>query len=327
MKKVLVLALALVLALGCMAAFAEEKTDWIWPASMEELFVGYSQADLASTWRTVESDNMQEVADALGVKLSIVNAEGDTGRQISDVESLVAQGCNVIVITPLDADAIQPALEYCAERQIPVICKSRGCNGVVGKDYVTFVGSDFVNEGELAGTWIKNAAEAKGLEQVRLIEVQGVIGGTDVRDRSAGFHNVVDAAGYETIAQQSANWSRTEAQEVVANVIQATGGAFEAVYCQNDEMALGATLALQNAGMVIGEDVFLVGVDGMYEAFDAIKEGTLCATVTCSPKSAEFVFDVIKAGMNGEEIDGFVQVTDYLVDATNVEEYYDKCGF
>ena len=104
-----------------------------WP-SKEDLFVGYSQADLASTWRTVESDDMQAVADERGYKIAITNAEGDTERQISDVESLLAQGCNVMVITAIDADAIQPALDACKEKGVPVIMKSRGSNGTPAED-------------------------------------------------------------------------------------------------------------------------------------------------------------------------------------------------
>ena len=114
-----------------------EATEWKWP-SKDELYVGYSQADLASPWRTVESEDMQRAADERGYKITIVNAEGDTEQQLSDVESLLAQGCNVIVITAVDGDAIQPALDKCKEKGVPVIMKARGSNGTPGIDYVTF---------------------------------------------------------------------------------------------------------------------------------------------------------------------------------------------
>ena len=169
MKKTFVGILVLVLILSSVSVLAEKKTEWNWP---DKRVVCRFSADLASTWRTIESEDMQAVAEARNVRLAITNAEGDTGRQISDVESLVAQGCNVIVIVALDADAVQPALDYCRDRGIPVIMKSRGSNGVPGVDYVTFVASDFVKEGELAATWIVNAAEKKGIEKIRCIEIQ-----------------------------------------------------------------------------------------------------------------------------------------------------------
>ena len=325
MRKLVSVILMVTLALSFTAAFAEQ-TNWVWPAT-EELFVGFSQADLASTWRTIESEDMKAEAEKRGYKFAMTNAEGDTGRQISDVESLLTQGCNVMVIVAIDADAIQPALDACVAKGVPVIMKARGSNGTPGIDYITAIMSDFVWEGQEAAKWIANAAKEKGIEKIRTIEIQGVIGGTDVRDRSNGFHEIADAEGnFEFIAQQSANWSRSEAQEVMQNIIQSTGGAFEAVYCHNDEMALGASLALQAAGLVVNKDVFLVGVDGMYEAFDAIKAGTLSASVTCTPKYAHTVFDTIENGIAGKEIPAAIAVNDVVVDAVTVEQHY-NLGF
>lgn len=302
-------------------------TEWVWPASTDELHVGYSQADLASTWRTVESEDMQAVADERGYDITIVNAEGDTEQQISDVESLLAQGCNVIVITAIDGDAIQPALDKCKESGVPVIMKARGSNGEPGVDYTTYYSSDFVAEGKFAGEWAYETCTAKGLETIKVAEIQGILGGTDVRDRSAGFHDVAEEKGnFEFVVQQTANFSRTEAQEVAANVLQSTGGDIDVFYCHNDEMALGVSLACQSAGLKINEDVYIIGVDGMYETFDAIKEGTVSATVTCNPRFADMVFDGIEAGIAGETLETFYVVQDVAVDASNVEENY-ELGF
>jgi ABC-type sugar transport system substrate-binding protein len=327
MKKTLCVILGILLiVMGTITVFGADNTKWIWPAK-SKLFVGFSQADLASTWRTVESKDMQAEAKKRGYKIAVTNAKGDTEQQISDVESLLAQGCNVMVIVAIDADAIQPALDACKAKGVPVIMKARGSNGTPGIDFVTSIMSDFVWEGEQAGKWIANAARAKGLKTVRVVEIQGVIGGTDVRDRGQGFQNAADEAGnFQFIARQSANWSRSQAQEVTRNIIQSTGGKIDAIYCQNDEMALGASLALRSAGLKVNKDVFLVGVDGMYEAFDAIKAGNLSASVTCTPKYANLVFDTIEAGIAGKAIAPKIAVRDALVDAKNLKKYY-NLGF
>ncbi|MEY2616008.1 MAG: galactofuranose transport system substrate-binding protein [Verrucomicrobiota bacterium] len=303
------------------AAFAAGP---VWPAR-EKVFVGFSQADLKSTWRSVENDDMKAEAAKRGFKFAMTNAEGDTAKQISDIESLLAQGVNVLVIVPIDAEAIKPALEEAKDKGVPVILKARGANGVAGVDYVTGIMSDFVWEGNQAGKWISAAAKKKGLQKVRVIEIQGVIGGTDVRDRGQGFQNAADEAGnFEFVATQSADWSRSKAQELVQNLIQSKGkDGFDAIYAQNDEMALGAGLALQQAGLTVNKDVFLVGVDGMKEAFDAIKSGKFSASVTCTPKFAGQVFDAIEAGIAGKPIPGSIAVHDALVDQTNVEAVYD----
>ncbi len=321
MRRLLGLFAVLSFAIMSTAAFA---ADLVWP-SRDQLFVGFSQADLKSTWRSVESDDMTAEAAKRGYKFAITNAEGDTGKQLSDIESLVAQGVNVLVIVPIDADAIMPALQKAKEKGIPVILKARGANGKPGVDYVTGIMSDFVWEGNQAGKWITEAAKQKGLDKIRVIEIQGVIGGTDVRDRGQGFQNAADEAGnFEFVATQSADWSRSKAQELVQNLIQSKGkNGFDAVYAQNDEMALGASLALRAAGLTINKDVFLVGVDGMKEAFDAIKADTLSASVTCTPKYAGQIFDTIEAGIDGKEIAGSIAVHDALVDKTNVDKFYD----
>ena len=321
----LLTASVITMAMGVGFHAEEEKTDWNWP-SKEELNIGYAQADLSSTWRTVENEDLQAACDAEGIPLTIVNAEGDTSQQLTDVESLINQGCNVIIITAIDADAIQPALDQCRDKKIPVMLKSRGSNGVPGVDYVFFMASDFVFEGESAANWIEAVAEEKGIEELNVAEIQGVIGGTDVRDRSEGFHKVADEAGnVNFIAQQSANWSRTEAQELAANIIQ-SNPEVNVFYCHNDEMALGVSLACQSAGLTINEDVYVLGVDGMKESLDAIKDGAQSCSITCTPKfGAEFVQHILE-GCAGEELETYYKVDDKTVDIENVDDFY-ELGF
>ncbi len=303
-----------------------DPSNWNWPAANEEIYVGFSQADLASTWRTVESDHMQQIADERGYKISITNAEGDTEQQISDVESLIAQGCNVMVIVPIDADAIQPALDACNDKGIPVIIKARGANAEAGVDYVTAVMSDFVWQGYNAGQWVETQLKDTK-DVINVVEIQGVIGGTDVRDRSQGFHNAADEYGnMEFIAQQSANWSRSEAQEVAQNILQSQGDKVDVIFCHNDEMALGASLAVQAAGYEINKDIYICGIDGMKEALDAVRNDTLSVSVTCTPKYADTVFDTIEKCIAGEMVPASIAVNDAVVDKTNVDEYY-ELGF
>ncbi len=300
-----------------------EMTDWNWP-TMENLKIGFCEADLSSTFRTVETKFQEDAAAKRGYDMITVNSEGDTERQISDIESLIAQGCNVIIVVPIDADAIQPALDLCREKKIPVIIKNRGCNATPGVDYVTYIASDFWRQGNLCAEWAEEKCKEKGIDNIKVAEIQGVIGGSDVRDRSGGFHEVADKYGnFEFVAQQSANWSRSEAQEIAANILQSTGGDVDVFYCHNDEMALGVQVAIEMAGLKVNEDVYLIGVDGMIEAFDAIKSGEMSCTVTNTPNTADLNFDIMEKGINGEAIDTYVPVEDVLIDADNVDDNYD----
>ena len=223
---------------------------------------------------------------------------------------------------------MQPALDLCREKRVPVIIKNRGCNGIPGVDYVTHIASDFVYEGQLCAEWVYKKCTEKGLDTIKVAEIQGVIGGTDVRDRSGGFHEVADKYGnFEFVAQQSANWSRSEAQEVASNILQSSGGDVDVFFCHNDEMALGVYTAIKMAGLKVNEDVYLVGIDGMYEALDAIKNGEMSCTVTCTPKTGNLNFDVIEAAIAGEVPETYIRVEDVLIDIDNVEENYDTLGF
>ena len=132
-----------------------------------------------------------------------------------------------------------------------------------------------------------------------------------MRDRGQGFQNAADEAGnFEFVATQSADWSRSKAQELVQNLIQSKGkDGFDAIYAQNDEMALGAGLALQQAGLTVNKDVFLVGVDGMKEAFDAIKSGKFSASVTCTPKFAGRFSTRLKQELLGSQFPGRLPYT------------------
>jgi ABC-type sugar transport system substrate-binding protein len=134
---------------------------------------------------------------------------------------------------------------------------------------------------------------------------------------------VADSEDWDFVAIQSANWSRTEAQEVAQNVLQSSGNGINVIYCHNDEMALGASLAVQAAGLEIGKDILIIGVDGMKESLDAIKAGTQSLSVTCTPKYADLIFDTIEDGINGKEIPTSIDVQDAVVDTTNVEQFYD----
>ena len=302
---------------------ASDSTDWKWP-SFDHLLIGFCEADLSCAYRILESNIQEEVAKARGYQMITVNSGGNAEKQVSDIKSLISKGCNVIIVVPIDADAILPALALCREHRIPVIIKNRGCNGIPGVDYTTYIASNFWIQGNLCAEWLHEKCTQKGLKTINVAEIQGVIGGTDVRDRSGGFHEVADKYGnFEFVAQQSANWSRSEAQEIASNIIQSTGGDIDCFYCHNDEMALGVQVAIESAGLKINEDVYLIGVDGMNEALDAIKDGKMSCTVTNTPNTADLNFDIMEKGINGETLDTYIPVEDVLLDASNVEENYD----
>lgn len=310
MKKRVGMVMGLVAAMAMMAI----------PASAEEsLKVGFSELSSSDAWRICQIDSMQEAADARDLEYIMTNAELDTEKQVADVEDLISQGCNFLFIAPMDMDAIVPALDAAKEAEIPVILLDRKANGTWGEDFLTTIIADYILQGESCGQWIVDNNDMN--EELKVVEITGQEGGSDVRDRAQGVRNILDQYdNIEIVASQTANWSRAEAQEVTTNIIQSTGGDFDVVYCHNDEMALGVVLALKAAGMNPGTDVQVVAIDGQAEAIQAIIDGEMNAIATCSPRFGEAAFTAMEQYLAGEELPEEIINEETLITIDNAEE-------
>ena len=170
----------------------------------------------------------------------------------------------------------------------------------------------------MCGQWL---VDNMGDEEVKIVEITGVVGGSYVRDRAQGIRNIVDQHdNMSIVATQTGEWSRSTAQEVMENIIQSTGGDFNVVYCHNDEMALGAVLALKAAGMNPGTDVKVIAIDGQAEAVEAIIAGEMNAIATCSPRFGKAAFDALEKYLAGETFEQYIINSETLITIDNAEE-------
>lgn len=288
------------------------------PAAASELKVGFSELDIDGAWRICQTESMQEQADARGYEYVMTNAEYDTEKQVADVEDLLAQGCNFLFIAPINMDAVVPALDAAKAADVPVILLDREATGTWGEDWLTTIIADYVLQGEMCGQWI---VDNVGEDGAKIVEITGVEGGSDVRDRAQGLRNIVGKTdNIEIVASQSGEWSRATAQEVMENIIQSTGGDFNVVYCHNDEMALGVVLALKAAGIKPGEDVKIVAIDGQAEAIEGIIAGEINCIATCSPRFGPAAFDALEEYQAGGSLPEKIINTETLITAENAEE-------
>ena len=318
MKKVLVLVLALALGMTLLAGMASAEAV-AGDINGDGVFrVGFSELDIYGAWRVTQLESMEEEATSRGYEYVMTNAEYDTEKQVADVEDLLAQGVDFLFIAPIDMDAIVPALDAAKAAGVPVILLDRQATGTWGEDWLTTIIADYIQQGEIAGQWI---VDNMGEEEVKIVEITGVVGGSDVRDRAQGLRNVVEQYdNMEIVASQSGEWSRATAQEVTENIIQSTGGDFNVVYCHNDEIALGVVLALKAAGMNPGTDVKIVAIDGQAEAVEAIIAGEMNAIATCSPRFGPAAFDAMESYLAGEELPEFIINPEVLITIDNAEE-------
>ena len=296
--------------------------------------VGFAQVGSNNPWRLGESKSMQDEAAARGYTLVETNANEDTAKQIADVKSLIAQGVDILIFPPRESQALAPVVLEAKAAGIPVILIDRDVDHSIarpGEDYVTFIGSDFVDQGRRAAEWL---AEATGGE-AKIIQLEGTTGSDPALDRQKGFEDFLAGtfqgtptpdgplAGMEIIASQTGDFQRDLGREVMQTLLQ-SNPVVTAVYAHNDEMAIGAIAALQDAGRTPGEDVILVSIDGSNDALDAIVDGTLGASVESSPFFGPIAFDTMDKYIAGEEIPDWVKVEDRFFDASNAAEFQGK---
>lgn len=282
--------------------------------------VGFSQMENNGPWRIAETKSMRDEAAKRADKyeLATTDAQAQTSKQVSDVEDLVARGVKAIFLAPREFEGLAPALQAAKESKIPVFLIDREAAGKVGEDYVTFIGSDFVKQGERVGEWL--AKETNG--KAGIIELQGTAGASVAIDRAKGFRNAIEKfPDMKILASQPANFTRAEGQKVMENLIQAHGKNITAVYTHNDEMALGAIQALKAAGMNPGKDVKVVSVDGQKSALEAIIAGDLNITVESNPRFGPIAFETYEKFLRGEQLPPKITLEDKFYDANNAAQF------
>ncbi|HEX8567540.1 MAG TPA: ABC transporter substrate-binding protein [Pyrinomonadaceae bacterium] len=314
LSALLIFAFALVLA-GCNRSGGQGSGGG---GGDKKKIVGFSQMENDGPWRIAETKSMREEAAKRGYELIITDAQKQTSKQISDVEDLVARGVSAIFLAPREFEGLAPALAAAKEAKIPVFLIDREAAGKVGEDYVTFIGSNFVQQGERVGEWLAKNTNGKA----GIIELQGTAGASVAIDRAQGFINAIGKyPDMKLLASQPANFSRAEGQKVMENLIQAHGKNITAVYTHNDEMALGAIQALKAANMNPGKDVKVVSVDGQKSALEAIMAGDLNITVESNPRFGPIAFDTYEKFLRREQLQPKIILEDKFYEPGNAAQF------
>ncbi len=212
----------------------------------------------------------QKKAQELGVKLTVVDANDDPAKQTSDIEDLVSKNISVLIVNPVDSDAVSGAVAAAKAKGVRVISVDRAVNDV---EIDCQIASDNVLGAELATQYIVDTLG----EGAVTAELQGITGASAAIDRGTGFHNIADEK-LKVVASQTANFDRAEGMAVMENMLQANGN-IQAVFAANDEMALGAVEAVSGAG----KKVLVVGFDATEDAVEAVKAGRMGATIAQQP--------------------------------------------
>jgi ribose transport system substrate-binding protein len=281
--------------------------------------VGFAQTESNNPWRIAQTESMKEWAKKKGYQLVYTDAAGSAAKQVADVNSMIAQGVDLIFLAPREEKPLIPAVMNAKKAGIPVILLDRNVDqklAKAGTDYITFIGSDFVDEGNRAAEWLIKATGGKA----KIIELEGTTGSSPANDRRKGFDERVKAKpGMEIVASQSGDFARDKGRQVAEALLQAHPDA-TAIYAHNDEMAMGAIAALEAAGKTPGKDVIIVSIDGTRDALQAIIDGKLGATVECNPRFGPKAFETMDRYGKGEKIEPWVKNVDKFFDTANAKE-------
>lgn len=278
--------------------------------------VGFSQTDSKSSWRTTETDSIQEAVEAAGGEFIVKDAGGDIATQETDIRDLIAAGVDYLVVAPLEDNGLQGALKEAMDNEIPVILVDRGIAGDAGTHYTTAIMSDFVWEGEQCAKALMEALPDGG----NVVVINGGYASSTSTDRQDGFVNSLDTSKYKIVGEQNGEWLMDKSQSVMENILQAQGGEnIDAVFAVTDDMIQGAKNAIEAAGFEVGKDILTLGIDGTRAAFEDVKAGKQLASVTCSPYFGPIVVSTITDIIDGKEIPAHIINEDTLYTIDNVD--------
>ncbi len=268
-RKLAALLLAMVMTFAMVGCGAEIEGEGEADANYEgNGSIGLSVSTLSNPFFVTLADGAQKKADEAGVQLITVDAGDDAAKQVSDIEDLISKKISVLIVNPVDSDAVAPAVEAAIQKGIKVIAVDRVVNGV---EVDCSIASDNVAGAEMATNYL---VELVG-EGAEVAELEGVTGASATIDRGQGFHNVADTK-LNVVAKQTASFDRAEGMSVMENILQAQPG-IKGVFAHNDEMALGALEA------AAGKDIVIIGFDATDDALASIKEGGMAATIAQQP--------------------------------------------
>ena len=318
MKRRAIFSAALAAAIAATAGSASAEPP---PLKQKDRYkVGFAQMESNNPWRIAETKSFKDTAESCNWDLIATDAAGSAAKQVADVDSMIAQGIDVLFLPPREEKPLIPAVKKAKAAGIPTFLVDRSVDenaAKAGEDYISFLGSDFVDQGRRVADWvIENFEGDKGV----IVELEGTTGSSPANDRKSGFDDrIAEDDRFEIVASQSGDFARDQGRQVMETLLQANPDV-NIVYAHNDEMAIGAIQALELAGRKPGKDVMIVSIDGTRDALQAISDGKMGVTVESSPFFGPLACEVMERYASGEKIEPWVQVKDRVFTVENAAD-------
>jgi simple sugar transport system substrate-binding protein len=282
----------------------------------KDLTVGYAQLGAESEWRNANTASIKETAEQLGINLKFSDAQQKQENQIKAIRSFIADKVDVIGVPPVVETGWETVFKEAKDAGIPIILVDR--RAAVPEDmYVTYIGSDFVEEGRNAARTMAKIVNNKA----NIVELVGTVGSAPANDRAKGFREIIkDIPDMKIIDSQSGDFTRAGGKQVMEAFLKKEAKDITAVYAHNDDMAIGAIQAIEEAGLKPGTDIKIVSVDAVRGAFEAMVAGKLNATIECNPLLGPQFYEMALKAVNGETLPKWVPSKEGIYLPDNAKE-------
>lgn len=307
-KKLLATALSLTMAatlmVGCGGGSNNDASSGGGSADKGDdkvITVGFSQVGAESDWRTANSESMKSTfSEENGYKLIFDDAQQKQENQITAIRNFIQQEVDYIVLAPVTETGWDTVLQEAKDNDIPVIIVDRMVNVSDDSLYTAWVGSNFKLEGQKACAWLKAYADAKGMKEINIVDIQGTIGASAQIGRTEALNEAVKEYGWNLVAQQTGEFTQAKGQEVMESVLK-KGDDINVVYCENDNEAFGAIDAIKAAGKTVGPDgdILVMSFDTTNAGITMTKDGDIILNTECNPLHGPRVEEIIKALEDG----------------------------
>ncbi|KTT21708.1 ABC transporter substrate-binding protein [Pseudacidovorax intermedius] len=287
------------LAAGLPLATALPGAAW----AQKKIVLGFSQVGAESEWRTANTESIKSAAKDAGIELKFSDAQQKQENQIKAIRAFIAQKVDVIAFSPVVETGWDNVLREAKAAKIPVVLTDRAVNTKDPSLYVTFMGSDFVEEGRKAGRWlVDKMKDQKG--EVRIVELQGTVGSAPAIDRKKGFEEIIKAdPKFKIVRSQTGDFTRAKGKEVMEAFLKAEGkNGINVLYAHNDDMAIGAIQAIEEAGLKPAKDITIISIDAVKGAFEAMMAGKLNVSIECSPLLGPQLMTAVKDIVAGKPV-------------------------
>ena len=270
-------------------------------AGTDKITMGFAQVGAESGWRTANTKSVQESAKKAGIDLKFSDAQQKQENQIKAIRSYIQQKVDVIAFSPVVESGWDTVLKEAKTAKIPVILTDRAVDSTDKTLYKTFLGSDFVEEGKKAGTWLVDESKS-ATDTVNIVEIQGTTGSAPANDRKEGFEEAIKAnPKLKIIASQSGDFTRSGGKQVMGAFLK-NNPDIDVVFAHNDDEGLGAIEAIEAAGKVPGKDIKIVTIDAVKDGMTALSNGKINYIVECSPMLGDQLMDLAKKVIAGESV-------------------------